>query len=107
MIIIAANYYNFLNFCLAKNVAVDIAGKLCNSVAAKLEGKVLGTFTGIILQALKNTSILCFNFYEALTHKISVYRCINTISMILNKNIISLEFCWNFLVTVLFIVHTL
>lgn len=33
-------------FFLAKNVAVDIAEKLCNSVAAKLEGKVLGTFTG-------------------------------------------------------------
>lgn len=30
----------------AKNVATDISEKLCNSVAAKLEGKVLGTFTG-------------------------------------------------------------
>ncbi|KAF8777844.1 Signal recognition particle receptor subunit like protein [Argiope bruennichi] len=30
-----------------KNVAADIADKLCESVATKLEGKVLGTFTGI------------------------------------------------------------
>ena len=28
----------------AKNVAADIAAKLCESVATKLEGKVLGTF---------------------------------------------------------------
>lgn len=27
---------------IAKNVASDIAAKLCDSVAAKLEGKVLG-----------------------------------------------------------------
>lgn len=32
---------------ISKNVAVDIAEKLCNSVSAKLEGKVLGTFTGV------------------------------------------------------------
>lgn len=32
---------------IGKNVAVDIAEKLCNSVAAKLEGKVLGTFDSI------------------------------------------------------------
>uniref|UniRef100_T2MHS4 Signal recognition particle receptor subunit alpha n=1 Tax=Hydra vulgaris TaxID=6087 RepID=T2MHS4_HYDVU len=31
----------------SKNVATDISEKLCNSVAAKLEGKVLGTFTGV------------------------------------------------------------
>ena len=30
---------------LGKNVAQDIAEKLCDSVASKLEGKVLGTFT--------------------------------------------------------------
>lgn len=29
----------------AKNVASDIATKLCDSVAAKLEGRVLGTFS--------------------------------------------------------------
>ncbi|GFT37505.1 signal recognition particle receptor subunit alpha homolog, partial [Nephila pilipes] len=32
---------------IAKNVAADIADKLCESVATKLEGKVLGTFTSI------------------------------------------------------------
>lgn len=32
---------------IAKNVAADIAAKLCDSVAAKLEGKVLGTFDSI------------------------------------------------------------
>lgn len=32
---------------IGKNVATDIANKLCESVAAKLEGKVLGTFDTI------------------------------------------------------------
>ncbi|CAH1797097.1 unnamed protein product [Owenia fusiformis] len=32
---------------IAKNVAADIAQKLCDSVASKLEGKVLGTFSGV------------------------------------------------------------
>ncbi|XP_014289185.1 signal recognition particle receptor subunit alpha homolog [Halyomorpha halys] len=32
---------------ITKNVASDIANKLCNSVAAKLEGKVLGTFDSV------------------------------------------------------------
>ncbi|XP_026330666.1 signal recognition particle receptor subunit alpha [Hyposmocoma kahamanoa] len=32
---------------IAKNVAADIANKLCDSVAAKLEGKVLGTFDSV------------------------------------------------------------
>lgn len=32
---------------IAKNVAAEIAEKLCDSVATKLEGKVLGTFTGV------------------------------------------------------------
>uniref|UniRef100_A0A6B2EIR4 Putative signal recognition particle receptor alpha subunit n=1 Tax=Phlebotomus kandelakii TaxID=1109342 RepID=A0A6B2EIR4_9DIPT len=32
---------------IAKNVAADIAGKLCDSVATKLEGRVLGTFDTI------------------------------------------------------------
>ncbi|KAH9509272.1 hypothetical protein Btru_046647 [Bulinus truncatus] len=39
---------------IAKNVASDIAEKLCNSVAAKLEGKVLGTF-GSVASTVKNT----------------------------------------------------
>lgn len=34
-------------FFLAKNVAADVADKLCESVSIKLEGKILGTFTGI------------------------------------------------------------
>ena len=29
----------------AKNVAADIAEKMCDSVAGKLEGRVLGTFS--------------------------------------------------------------
>lgn len=32
---------------ISKNVAADIAYKLCDSVSAKLEGKVLGTFDGV------------------------------------------------------------
>ena len=36
----------FIFIVLAKNVATDISEKLCDSVARKLEGKVLGTFTG-------------------------------------------------------------
>lgn len=32
---------------MTKNVAAEIAEKLCDSVAAKLEGKVIGTFSGI------------------------------------------------------------
>ncbi|XP_029647624.1 signal recognition particle receptor subunit alpha isoform X1 [Octopus sinensis] len=39
---------------IAKNVASDIALKLCESVAAKLEGKVLGTFDSITT-TVKNT----------------------------------------------------
>ena len=34
------------SFFTAKNVAADISEKLCDSVATKLEGKVLGTFSG-------------------------------------------------------------
>ena len=33
-------------FLSAKNVAVEIVGQLFDSVAAKLSGKVIGTFTG-------------------------------------------------------------
>lgn len=39
---------------IAKNVAADIAIKLCDSVAAKLEGKVLGTFDSVA-STVKNT----------------------------------------------------
>ena len=31
---------------IGKNVASDIVDKLCQSVAAKLDGKVIGTFSG-------------------------------------------------------------
>lgn len=39
---------------IGKNVASDIANKLCDSVAVKLEGKVLGTFD-TIASTVKNT----------------------------------------------------
>ncbi|KAJ8912650.1 hypothetical protein NQ315_012726 [Exocentrus adspersus] len=39
---------------IAKNVAADIAVKLCDSVAAKLEGKVLGTFDSVA-STVRNT----------------------------------------------------
>ncbi|BFZ25505.1 hypothetical protein BsWGS_28544 [Bradybaena similaris] len=39
---------------IAKNVAADISQKLCDSVATKLEGKVLGTF-GSVASTVKNT----------------------------------------------------
>lgn len=38
-------YLFFLFAFSAKNVAADIATQLCDSVANKLEGKVMGTFT--------------------------------------------------------------
>ena len=40
------SYFIIIFFSKAKNVATDISEKLCQSVASKLEGKVLGTFTG-------------------------------------------------------------
>lgn len=39
---------------ITKNVAADIAVKLCESVAGKLEGRVLGTFESIA-STVKNT----------------------------------------------------
>lgn len=39
---------------IGKNVASDIASKLCDSVAAKLQGKVLGTFESVT-SIVKNT----------------------------------------------------
>ncbi|XP_041470716.1 signal recognition particle receptor subunit alpha-like [Lytechinus variegatus] len=44
----------------AKNVARDIAEKLCESVATKLEGKVLGTFervTSVVKEALQESLV--------------------------------------------------
>ncbi|XP_023932356.1 signal recognition particle receptor subunit alpha homolog [Lingula anatina] len=39
---------------ISKNVAADIAAKLCDSVATKLEGKVLGTFN-TVASTVRNT----------------------------------------------------
>lgn len=39
---------------IGKNVAIDIAYKLCDSVAAQLEGKVLGTFD-TVAKTVRNT----------------------------------------------------
>ena len=39
-------YMKLLLLFSAKNVATEIAEQLCDSVSRKLEGKVLGTFTG-------------------------------------------------------------
>lgn len=44
----------------AKNVAADIAQKLCDSVAVKLEGKVLGTFSSEYLSDLY-MAFLCYS----------------------------------------------
>ncbi|XP_062566702.1 signal recognition particle receptor subunit alpha-like [Saccostrea cucullata] len=44
---------------IAKNVAGDIAVKLCDSVGAKLEGKVLGTFTTIATTVKKTLEEAC------------------------------------------------
>lgn len=41
----------------AKNVAADISEKLCDSVATKLEGKVLGTFSGKIMVVIINMDV--------------------------------------------------
>lgn len=45
---------------IAKNVASDISSKLCESVAAKLEGKILGTFDRITstVEATLNESLV-------------------------------------------------
>jgi signal recognition particle receptor subunit alpha len=45
---------------ITKNVATDIAAKLCTSVATKLEGKVLGTFESIasIVKSTLNDSLV-------------------------------------------------
>ncbi len=42
------NFSFIFSSFVAKNVASDIAEKLCESVSTKLEGKVLGTFTGLL-----------------------------------------------------------
>uniref|UniRef100_A0A673FZQ5 SRP54-type proteins GTP-binding domain-containing protein n=1 Tax=Sinocyclocheilus rhinocerous TaxID=307959 RepID=A0A673FZQ5_9TELE len=45
---------------ITKNVAAEIASQLCNSVAKKLEGKVMGTFTTVastVKQALQDSLV--------------------------------------------------
>uniref|UniRef100_A0A8C6STG2 SRP receptor subunit alpha n=1 Tax=Neogobius melanostomus TaxID=47308 RepID=A0A8C6STG2_9GOBI len=45
---------------IAKNVAADISSRLCESVAKKLEGKVMGTFTTVtstVKQALQDSLV--------------------------------------------------
>ncbi|XP_078102710.1 signal recognition particle receptor subunit alpha [Sander vitreus] len=45
---------------IAKNVAADISSQLCDSVAKKLEGKVMGTFTTVasmVKQALQDSLV--------------------------------------------------
>ena len=41
-----ASFQMVLSVYIAKNVAAEISGNLCDSVADKLNGKVIGTFTG-------------------------------------------------------------
>ena len=40
---------------ISKNVASEISEKLCDSVAAKLDGKVIGTFSGEFMCLLPST----------------------------------------------------
>lgn len=42
-------YFHPLSSSVAKNVAAEIASQLCDSVAKKLEGKVMGTFTSKLI----------------------------------------------------------
>ena len=35
-----------MGFIIAKNVAIEIAEKICSSVTGKLDGKTIGTFSG-------------------------------------------------------------
>lgn len=63
---------------IGKNVASDVANKLCQSVASKLEGKVLGTLSenlsvfesmfSVASTYIMNTSV----FPDYLTHKFSL-----------------------------------
>ena len=39
---------------ITKNVAAEISEKLCSSVMAKLEGKVIGTFSGKKRKSLRS-----------------------------------------------------
>lgn len=63
---------------IAKNVATDVAQKLCDSVAAKLEGKVLGTF-GRVASTVKAT------LHESLVQLLSPRRRINILRDVLES----------------------
>jgi hypothetical protein len=50
----------------AKNVASEPANKICESVGAKLEGKVVGTFnriTSIVQEAVRETLVQVFFYF--------------------------------------------
>ncbi|VVC30250.1 Hypothetical protein CINCED_3A002470 [Cinara cedri] len=66
---------------VAKNVAIEIATKLCDSVSSKLEGKVLGSFESVA-STVKNTMI------ESLVHILSPKRRIDILrdAMMAKKN---------------------
>lgn len=49
---------------IGKNVAADISAKLCDSVAAKLEGKVLGTFSTTANTVKQTLQDSCVNILE-------------------------------------------
>lgn len=63
---------------IAKNVAADVSQKLCDSVGAKLEGKVLGTFTGLA-STVKTTLV------DALVQLLSPRRRINILRDVLES----------------------
>ncbi|XP_055620846.1 signal recognition particle receptor subunit alpha homolog [Toxorhynchites rutilus septentrionalis] len=75
---------------ISKNVAADIAQKLCESVAVKLEGKVLGTFD-TVAATVKNTLI------EALVQILSPKRRVDILRDCLeakkNKRPYVMSFC--------------
>lgn len=66
---------------VAKNVAIEIATKLCDSVSSKLEGKVLGSFESVA-STVKNTMI------ESLVQILSPKRRIDILrdAMLAKKN---------------------
>ena len=75
---------------IGKNVASDVASKLCDSVAAKLEGKVLGTFNSVH-RTVKDT------LFEALIQLLTPKRRIDIIRDVLeaksNKRPYVITFC--------------
>ena len=76
---------HFLCFISAKNVASDIAEKLCNSVATKLEGKVLGTFASkyytvqlevrVFINFVFTGSLSCMQSQRPIYAHLIIYEC--------------------------------